>query len=273
VSATSPGDAVLLLVEDNPGDATLFTELLSESPVDRYRLLHVETLGEAVEMLRTRSLDVVVLDLELRDSSGIDGVRVIREYRRQIPIVVLTGTDDERLALSCIEAGAQDYLAKNAVRAQDLKRALGYAISRTREGQLRDLQETLDRYRGLSSATQRTTVTAALAGSGAISHQSPAAFDDVVREYAQLLEPYLNQPAERLEIARPAMERVITAIGDANGGPRDLLDAHLAALQRATAGNGTPHARTLVFESRLLALEMMGLLVDYYRVGHRRRLG
>jgi hypothetical protein len=67
------------------------------------------------------------------------------------------------------------------------------------------------------------------------------------------------------------MELVIAALRAANGGPRDLLDVHLAALESALARNGETHGRSVVFEARLLALEMMGLLVDYYRVGHRRR--
>ena len=63
----------------------------------------------------------------------------------------------------------------------------------------------------------------------------------------------------------------VTELGDLGGGPRDLLDMHVAALDRALALYQDPHARAIVYESRLLALQMMGLLVDYYRVGHRRR--
>ena len=64
---------------------------------------------------------------------------------------------------------------------------------------------------------------------------------------------------------------MVTQLGDASGGPRDLLDVHVAALDQAMALFTDAHASTLVFEARLMALEMMGLLVDYYRVGLRRR--
>jgi hypothetical protein len=67
------------------------------------------------------------------------------------------------------------------------------------------------------------------------------------------------------------MEQVLTCLGDMDAGPRDLLDVHVAALDQAVDGQSSERARTLVVEGRLLALEMMGLLVDYYRVGLRRR--
>ena len=267
----SPKTRVLLLVEDNPGDAQLVRELLAQADRENYHILHTARLSEAVNTLRSTTVDVVVLDLRLPDSSGVNSVKTIREQGGQIPIVVLTGSEDEQLAHACIDAGAQDYLAKAEVRTQNLKRAIGYAITRIREAQVRELQDTLERYRALSSATQSTTVTAALTGSGAIAARNPESFESIVRAYFALLEPYLSRRADRLDAPRATMERIITILGDAGGGPRDLLDVHVAALDRAIAQSDTPHSWSVVLEARLLALEMMGLLVDYYRVGHRRR--
>jgi DNA-binding response OmpR family regulator len=187
-----------------------------------------------------------------------------------IPIVVLTGRDDEDLALACIDAGAQDFLPKSEIHAQNLKRAIGYAATRIREMQLHELQETLGRYRALSSSTMTTSVTADLAGSGAVSMRKPDVFEAAVAAYFGLLEPYLLREADRIRAPRTDMECIITALGDAGAGPRDLVDVHVTALDRALALYDDPHSRTVVFEARLLALEMMGLLVDFYRVGHRR---
>lgn len=267
---TSP--RTLLLVEDNPGDAQLVNEMLGQSVRERYEVLHVPLMAKALEALRTRDVDVVVLDLRLPDCEGIDAVRAVREVEREVPIVVLTGSDDEQLAMACIDAGAQDYLPKNEVRPQALRRAIGYAITRIRDAQVRRLEETLASYRTLSSASQRTVVTAALASTGAVSLRHPEQFGALVRAYYALLEPYLLREAERVEAPALAKEVIVTSLGEANGGPRDLLDVHLAALDRALSLHQGPHARSIVFESRLLALEMMGLLVDHYRVGHRRRL-
>lgn len=273
MKALASGMRVLLLVEDNPADAQLVKELLAESRRETFQIVQAQRLSEAVEALRTTEVDVIVLDLRLPDAEGVQTVKVIRASAGETPIVVLTGDDDDDLALQCIDAGAQDYLSKSDMCAQNLRRAIGYAITRLRERQLRELQDTLAHYRRLSSASQSTTVTAALSGTGAVSARSPETFKRIVRDYYALLEPYLNRACDRVEAPRAAAEAIVTTIGDHAGGPRDLLDVHVAALDEALAQHDDPHSRSIVFEARLLALEMMGLLVDYYRVGHRRRFG
>jgi CheY-like chemotaxis protein len=261
---------VLLLIEDNSGDARLVADLLEGPPADDYKIIHVTRVLEGVRALRSAAVDVIVLDLRLPDSDGIDTVRIVREIAAQTPIVVLTGNNDEALALACLDAGAHDYLRKDDLRPQNLRRAIGYAITRVREAQLRDLEATLNRYRDLSSATQTTTVTASLAGSGAILARSPASFREVVDAYFRLIEPYLNREDDCVDPGGTMKEGIVTMLGDFGGGPRDLIDVHLAALERALAGRDDAHTRSVVAGSRVLALEMMGLLVDYYRVGQRR---
>lgn len=262
---------ILLLVEDNPGDVEIVREILSARDHEAYEIEHVSRVSAAVEVLRVSEVDVILLDLTLPDCSGVDSVKAIHDVAGETPIVVLTGAGDEQLAMACIDAGAQDYLEKDEVRPQSLKRAIGYAITRIREAQLRDMQQTLERYRELSSASQRTVVTAALAGSGAISERNPEGFQAIVASYFALIQPYLTHDVDQLNPPRGEMEFIATALGDANAGPRDLLDVHVAALDRAIAAHDDRHSRSIVFEARLLALQMMGLLVDYYRVGHRRR--
>jgi CheY-like chemotaxis protein len=232
--------------------------------------VHVPLLSEAVDLIKLNQFAVVLLDLRLPDSTGVESVSTVRGVLGETPIVVLTGTDDEELALACIDAGAQDYLSKTEVRARSLRRAIGYAITRIREAQVREWQETLESYRALSSSAHGTTITAALAGSGAVAVRSPQTFERIAREYFALLTPYLERLEDKVRAPRSAMERIVTFIGDASGGPRDLLDVHVAALDRAITISDDPHSRSLVVEARLLALEMMGLLVDYYRVGMRR---
>jgi DNA-binding response OmpR family regulator len=270
-TAPLPPTRVLLLVEDNPGDVQLVNELLMDAERDSYEIVHAPMMSAAVDTLRARPVDVVVLDLRLPDCTGVDTVKAVRDVASEVPIVVLTGSDDEQLAMDCIDAGAQDYLPKAEVRSRNLRRALGYAITRIRDAQVRHLQDTLSRYRTLSTASQATAVTAALAGTGAVAQRHPPVFERLVRGYFDLLQPYLSRETDRLEAPQTTMEILVTELGDLGGGPRDLLDMHVAALDRALALYQDPHARAIVYESRLLALQMMGLLVDYYRVGHRRR--
>ena len=118
-----------LLVEDNPADARLIRELLKELPAGTLQLQQVGRLDSAMERLRQEVFDVVLLDLGLPDAQGMEALTLIQEASRSVPIVVLTGRDDERLAWEALRAGAQDYLVKGRTDSQ-LIRAIRYAVER-----------------------------------------------------------------------------------------------------------------------------------------------
>lgn len=120
----------ILLVEDNPGDADFIYELLIDQ---RAALVHASSIAQAVDVLRDTTVDAILLDLGLPDCRGVDCVHAVRGASSKAPIVVLTGIDEERLALQCLEAGAQDYIAKTDLRGPSLARAIRYAVVRTRE--------------------------------------------------------------------------------------------------------------------------------------------
>ncbi len=126
----------VLLVEDNPGDALLFREHLDHR-ARPHEVVHVECLADATAALQATAYDAVLLDLRLPDGAGVEAVKTILATAGDVPIVVLTGLDDEALALTCIRAGAQDYLSKQSVRPTDVARAIGYAMARVAERQAR----------------------------------------------------------------------------------------------------------------------------------------
>jgi serine phosphatase RsbU (regulator of sigma subunit) len=130
----------VLLVEDNPGDARLLQLSLAEATSAQFELTHVERLADALQRLSTQTFDVVLLDLSLPDSRQIDTFRRTRAHAPQLPIIVLTGLDDETLAVETVHEGAQDYLVKGHVDSHLLVRAIRYAIERKRA------QEQLARY-------------------------------------------------------------------------------------------------------------------------------
>ncbi|MEZ5427842.1 MAG: response regulator [Pyrinomonadaceae bacterium] len=262
---------ILLLVEDNNSDAHLIGEMLDQVSPENFQIVRSKSLRDAVKKLSEGLVDVVLLDLRLPDGSGVDVIKSIRTVASETPIVIVTGVEDEKLALSCIDAGAQDYLLKIDLQPVALRRSIGYAISRSREAQVQDLQRTLDQYRALSSSAADTTITAALSGTGAVRERYSEVFQDLVGNYIDLLILYLDQLVVRKSKPLDQMEALVTKLGDAGGGPRDLLDVHVAALDEAICGREAERAKSLAVEGRLLALEMMGLLVDYYRVGNRRR--
>lgn len=122
----------LLLVEDNAGDAELVAELLHRRhPADT--LVVVDSLAAAATALAHHTVDGVLLDLRLPDGTGATCVATIADLAPGVAIVVLTGLEDEAIALSCIAAGAQDYLAKDTLSAENLHRAIGYALARAQE--------------------------------------------------------------------------------------------------------------------------------------------
>ncbi len=126
------GDIRVLLVEDNPGDARLLREMLQEIDSARYDLIHLQRLEEATQRLREERPDVVLLDLLLPDSHGLDTFRRVHACAPGVPILVLSGHDDEALAAQAVREGAQDYLVKGQTNSPLLARAMRYAIERKR---------------------------------------------------------------------------------------------------------------------------------------------
>lgn len=122
----------ILLVEDNPGDARLLREALGEVRGNDFELVHVERFAEALRCLAEKSFDLILLDLSLPDRQGLDMIASIRGEAAGVPIVVLTGLDDEESSLKALRQGAQDYLVKGQVDGRLLARAMRYAVERKR---------------------------------------------------------------------------------------------------------------------------------------------
>ena len=121
----------LLLVEDNPADALLLRELIKEIASAEFEVSSAIRLSEALERLEKEQFDVILTDLSLPDSHGLDGFRRLHGVS-SAPVVVLSGVDDETLAISAVREGAQDYLVKGRVDARLLGRSIRYAIERHR---------------------------------------------------------------------------------------------------------------------------------------------
>ena len=113
----------ILLVEDNPGDVRLLREMFSTERPDSYEITHLPRLGLALNHLAQGGVDIVLLDLGLPDGEGIDTVRRVRKLAPQIPLIVLTGRDDDETVAEAMLEGAQDYLVKGQIETRALPRA------------------------------------------------------------------------------------------------------------------------------------------------------
>ncbi|MEH2460545.1 hybrid sensor histidine kinase/response regulator [Nostoc sp.] len=122
----------VLLVEDNSGDVFLLQEFLKEVTTVVINLIPVERLSEALNHLANEIFDVILLDLSLPDSQGLETFVIAHHQAKATPIIVLTGLDDETLAIRAMQQGAQDYLVKGQVTGDLLVRSMRYAIERQR---------------------------------------------------------------------------------------------------------------------------------------------
>src|SRR6202162_4602037 len=122
----------VLLVEDSAGDARLLREMFSKETPGSFVLTHVERMSDALRNLAKGGIDIVLLDMGLPDGHGLDTVRRAQAAAPGIPLIVLTGLDDEALADQAMKEGAQDYLIKGQIENRALPRALRHAIERHR---------------------------------------------------------------------------------------------------------------------------------------------
>ena len=138
----------LLLVDDDAGDRKMVKLALSQlSDIVDFNIETAETLSGAIEHLKNKNHDVVLLDLGLPDSRGLDTVQKTHEANPDIPIVVLTGLADEEAGLGAMEKGAEDYLVKGKVLEHTLVKAIRYAIERKKvENKLKEAVEAKEKF-------------------------------------------------------------------------------------------------------------------------------
>jgi PAS domain S-box-containing protein len=120
----------ILIVEDDAVDRQALVRALAASSLSAVNIRQAATLAEALAMLREDEPDVVLLDLGLPDSHGLEFIPALAPWMEEIPIVVLTGSDDEEMALLAMQKGVQDYLTKDAIAGPTLRRVIRYAIER-----------------------------------------------------------------------------------------------------------------------------------------------
>ncbi|MCP3136035.1 HAMP domain-containing histidine kinase [Pyxidicoccus sp. QH1ED-7-1] len=235
----------VLLVEDNPGDARLLQEELREFSSAHFEIVHVYLLAEAVRVAETSAVDAVLLDLSLPDGHGLGNISRMLQAAPSVPLVVLTGTDDERLAVQAVHQGAQDYLVKGQVTGPLLVRALRYAIERKRveEGLKREeaARQTAvfrEQFLGILGHDLRNPLQA-ISGNAAL-----------LLRYGGLAEPQ-RKAVNRISISADRMARMIN----------DLLD-----FTRTRLGGGYALNR-----ARLNLHDVVRQVVEELEVAHPRR--
>ncbi len=194
----------VLLVEDNPGDAFLIQEQFKAAKSYVYQLTHVEYLAQAISDLAQDSYDVILLDLSLPDSRGLETLKTLKEHSLAIPIVILSGINDEELAIQAVRQGAQDYLVKGQVQGEILVQALRYAIERkhieeqlrTKTFQLEALNKELEAFSYMVSHDLRNPLTVIKGMSSLLKQKCDTKPGD---EQEKLYIEYICQAGNRME--------------------------------------------------------------------------
>ena len=140
-----PETIKVLLIEDNPGDTRLVKEMLTNAGENKFSLVHVGLIKESLVLLKDEHYQVILLDLTLPDGHGLDNLRQVCTVAPHLPVVILTGLDDETTAIRAVREGAEDYLVKGQMDNNLLVRAVRYAIERKRAKEA--LRESEERYR------------------------------------------------------------------------------------------------------------------------------
>jgi signal transduction histidine kinase len=232
-----------LLIEDNPGDARLIRELLRESAAGR-SLVHLECvdrLSAGLQRLAVGDLDLVLLDLTLPDSSGLATFEALHSATPSVPVVVISGLNDEGVAVRAVHEGAQDYLVKGQVDGASILRSMRYAIERHRLELARaDLERQRDEFFSHVSHDLRTPVAAIKAAITVVLANEPDAFPPALHRLltnidlaADELTTLIN---DLLEIARLQAGRVELWRADID--VRDVVNRAIRGLEPLIEARG-----------------------------------
>ncbi len=231
----------VLLVEDSAGDARLLSEQLKEVESPQLALVHVQTLREATERARLGDVDVLLLDLSLPDAQGLGTVVSARAACPRVPIVVLTGFDDETIAVAALKEGAQDYLVKGRFEPQLLLRAIRYAIERHRAEEAARRLAFEQAARAQAEAAERRSRFLAEA---ARVLAAPATYDQTLQAVVRVGLPMLGEAAV-FDVLQPSgrLERGPVACADPSQEPLSLerLPTPAAVQARRAALATEPH--------------------------------
>ena len=268
----------ILLIEDSVVNAKLIEKLVfhpetfSLAEGLSFELKSVSSMSEATSQLNCSTFNVILLDLLLPDSNGIESLLQVKEISSNIPIIVLTGSEDETLVVKAFQFGANGFLHKKNLEKNLLIYAIRLAIERQQYNnnweQTQQKQQREKELQGLELLANqgKTSVTARMFGSDALRESIPDIFEELVQDYANLLEIALEERAYKVENnLSEYLRKLADKLGFLKASPRDIIDIHTKALREKSQNVTLAKSQAYVSEGRLMVLELMGYLTSYYR--------
>ncbi|MBF0336913.1 MAG: response regulator [Nitrospirae bacterium] len=262
-----------LIIEDDHTDVELIDEYLSLEESDFK--LEVETVGrlsEGLERLSKGDTDVVLLDLTLPDSNGLDTFIAVYSRFSGVPIVILSGVDNGKFASQAVYMGAQDYLVKGRFDGNLLVRSMRYAIERhrlqTELAATRQQQNNQQEMLSLSrlSGAPTASVTAQMLGKLSLREGAGQIFQQTVSRYCELLEFAIEHRIYKTNHnVSEGLLAIAEQLGYLKAGPRDVVEIHSEAIKKKIEGINLFKSNLYIEEGRMILLELMGDLASYYR--------
>lgn len=259
-----------LLVEDNPGDRRLIENALAGQLGDGIDLKQVSSLRDALRIVVDQQIDVILLDLALPDSDGVETFRTVASLVPDVAIVVITTDADETTIQNLLLDGAQDCLIKSECREAQLIHAVRFAVARQEVMTGRD-RERAAMERGLRwfdnvSDTHSTRVTSKLFSAAPLRDRLPIKFSEWIAEYDRLLDVALDEAAydDSVNLKEP-LQRIADQLGLAEATARDVIQLHISAIRAKIEGIPIARASGFLQEGGRIVLELMGYLLQFYR--------
>lgn len=268
-------DIEVLIVDDDEDVGSMIEAMLAAGHPDetgqRFVTTKAGSMADALEYAEDRVFDLVLLDLVLPDSTDLTTVLRMLDSVPRSPVVVITGSADESLAVDALRAGAHDYVLKSELDAAHLWRTVRHTLTRHRAYLARI--EVLEERRRLDAELtnlamdDETSVTANALGVLPLRERSFSTFDTLGERYRDLLDVNLRGRQFTTEAggAEAGLRDLARDLGFLRAGPRDVIEMHVAATEAAI--NNQPRGRRLVLleTARLQVLELMGHLAAHYR--------
>ncbi len=261
----------VLVVEDDPEDATDVREALQGARADGWIRATETTLASAQARLDAEPFDLVLLDLGLPDTDGVSGVEALCSRASPIPVIVMTGLDDETVGLEALKIGAQDYLIKGRANGEVVRRAILYGIERHQLLlNLNAMRERAERERELlrvaSVSGSGTEVTQASLSDGPLRNAAPNEFERLTARYAEIVRKSMAEQA--FKVSGHVADEVFELVADLGAmylRPRDLIDIHVSAVKGRSQSRNARTDDYFVSEGRFVLIRALAYLASYYR--------
>ncbi len=265
----------ILFVEDN-----IFQARLTISIIETHlgmRLTHVTTLAETIAKLKTESYDLILLDLNLPDSSGLQTLIAIQQTAPASAVVIITAREDENLAQEAVEHGAQDFIHKSNLDPELLRRSIRYAILRhqtqmelhvLKQRQEDAIRHTLHEIEELDSAQREELNVTSKEES--LRKRNPESFNRLLNLYMYLIDNFMKRISEGKSILG-ITQSLCTKLFEVNANPNDVNDLHLSSLKKYLADKTPEEEKAILVDGRMFALEVMGNLAEVYRAEYLKK--